>query len=52
MFELLKKILDLNNDRCFIFHMDENGECHGVVGGDYATQYLSYACIGCPHRTE
>ena len=28
------------------------GCCGGLVGGDEATEYLQYTCIGCPYYVD
>lgn len=37
--------------RCYEEHKNKDGICYGLVGGDCHTDYLQYACIGCPYYT-
>ena len=47
----IKSFLDLNNDRCYEEHKNNDGKCYGLVGGTKSTEYLSESCIGCDHLT-
>ena len=51
MFEWLKLLFDVGNDKCFEEHKNADGICYGLFGGDSNTGYLSETCIGCEHHT-
>lgn len=37
--------------KCCELHGNNNGTCHGLVGGDMHTGYVQYECISCPYWT-
>lgn len=49
----IEKILyHFSREHCYNMRKDIFGMCHGVVGGDKYTDYLSYSCVDCPYFTE
>ena len=51
---LINKILNLIKRRradCFSDNCSKDGICHGILGGDNLSDYVSYSCLNCKYFT-
>ena len=49
MFKFLRNIFDWR-EKCFRENNRDN-KCYGLLGGNKSTNYVSFACVDCPHLT-
>ena len=51
MFDWIRHLLDVGNEKCFEKHKNSDGVCYGLMGSNRNTEYLSESCIGCKYHT-